>query len=634
MRKQFIFFGLVPLALVGFLLYLFLDSWIEAGLEYGGEKVVGAKVEIEGFRLTLSPLGVEFRRLQVANKRDPWKNVFETGKVKFALDLGQLLRGKYIIETMEVNDLVLGTERTTDGSLPAQSKPTSSAGPAASDTITPPPLPEQARPVLTEEKRKTPIFDLEKLKREFKIDSLLNVQNLRSVRYLDSLTAQIRQASEEWKAAVSDLEQSKQRVAEIEATVRSINVSELKSIEALTTSVAKVTTASKTIYDVNETFTTRRAALTQHIEGLTASAKLLDDIVNQDYDALITLARLPDVDMKGVAEALLGRDFFQKAEEYLYWIEFARTTVPAYIPKPARVESPPRFQGQDIHFPQERSYPKFWIKKILISGSEDKSRRPDYFYARGEVTHISSNQKQTDFPLAIDLVGERIDRSSFSLNAVFDRRPAVPLDTYRFKAANIPLGQISLGHSEFLPARITDAVGTFVVQIEVPGRHIEGNLLATIGNLTVKFDREPRNDVERIVRNVLAEIKKFDVQLRLWNTDGPFRVAFSTDLDNLIATRTRQVIGGEIARLKNELRFKLNQRIAQKRQEYESLVVSKKEEILGRLRSYENFLKEKRALVEAKQREVENRLDEEKKKQASELKKKGEGVLKGILKKQ
>lgn len=634
MRKNFIFFVLVPAAVVGFILYLFLDSWIESGLEYAGEQIVGAKVEIDGFRLTLAPLGVEFRRLRVANKRDPWMNIFETGTVKFAMDVGQLLRGKYIIETMEVNDVVLATQRTTDGSLPSKGRPTPTTPPTIPADTSAPLLTQQAQPVLTGGEKKAPIFDLDRLKKEFKIDSLLDVRNLKSVHYFDSMKTRLQHASEEWKATLNDIEQSKQKLAEIESAVKHINVNELKSIDAISTTINKLTASYRTAQELQGTFQTRQQALTREIEQLSVSARMLDEVVNQDYDALVSLARLPDVDMKGLAEALLGRDIFQKAEEYLHWVEFARTTVPQYIPRPSKIQSPPRFEGQDIHFPEERSYPKFWIKKILISGGEDKSQRPDYFYARGEVKNISSNQKQTGFPLTVDLLGERMDRSSFSFNAIFDRRPEIPVDRYRFKAANIPIGTMAVGQSDFLPSRITNAIGTYEVEVEVPGRRIEGNVLVTLANVTLVFERNPRNDVERIVRDVLAGIKTVQLRLRLWNTDGPFRIAFSTDLDNLIAARTKQVLGAEIARLKNELRTKLNQRVAQKRQEYEKLFADKKEEVRGRVRTYENLLKENLALVEGKKRELENRLEQEKKKQAEELKKKGQDVLKGIMKKQ
>ena len=118
MRKKFILYVLIPAHHHRVVVYFFIDGWVEAGLETAGESVVGAKVEIDHLKLTLFPLGVTFERMQVANPDDPWKNIFETRHVGFTMDAGQLLRGKYIIETMEVKDLILGTKRTTDGSIP------------------------------------------------------------------------------------------------------------------------------------------------------------------------------------------------------------------------------------------------------------------------------------------------------------------------------------------------------------------------------------------------------------------------------------------------------------------------------------------------------------------------------------
>ncbi|HLF20295.1 MAG TPA: hypothetical protein VI704_05860, partial [Bacteroidota bacterium] len=200
MRKKFILFILIPFFILSLVVYLFTDRWVESGLEYGGEKMVGAKVEIDDLILTLSPVGIEFSRLQIANPQDGWKNIFETGKVKFALDLGQLLRSKFIIETMEVNDLILGTKRSTDGALPKkqeEAKKTEAApATATTDTSGPPAVfSEQAGPVLqAKEEQKTPMFDLDRVRKEIKIDSLLSVQNLRTVQYYDSVKVEVQRA--------------------------------------------------------------------------------------------------------------------------------------------------------------------------------------------------------------------------------------------------------------------------------------------------------------------------------------------------------------------------------------------------------------------------------------------------------
>ena len=118
MRKKFLLIVLVPLVIVSLIVYIFIDSWITSGLEYAGEKAVGAKVEIDGLHVHLFPLGIEWASMQVANPNDTWKNLFQTGKVSFNIDTGQLLRGKYIVNLVELKDFIVGTKRTTDGALP------------------------------------------------------------------------------------------------------------------------------------------------------------------------------------------------------------------------------------------------------------------------------------------------------------------------------------------------------------------------------------------------------------------------------------------------------------------------------------------------------------------------------------
>jgi uncharacterized protein (TIGR03545 family) len=206
MRKKFVFFILVPLLLFCVAIYLFADRWIESALEAVGEGIVGAKVEIDHLHISVSPIAIEFARLQVASPKDPWQNIFETGKVRFALNFGQLLRNKYIIETMEVNNLVFGTKRLTDGSLP-QPKPEES-----------PSIIAQATAAVTREVQKAPVFDLDKLRKGLNIDSLVNVQNLRTVQHLDSLKTQVQEASQQWDATLADIDKSKRQITEIQTS--------------------------------------------------------------------------------------------------------------------------------------------------------------------------------------------------------------------------------------------------------------------------------------------------------------------------------------------------------------------------------------------------------------------------------
>lgn len=289
--------------------------------------------------------------------------------------------------------------------------------------------------------------------------------------------------------------------------------------------------------------------------------------------------------------------------------------VPQYIPK-TDFEKPKRFEGQTILFPTERSYPKLWIKKILVSGGEDKKQNPNYFYAKGEVHDISSDQRVTGQPLTVVLNAMKGGRTSLAFNALFDRRKDEPLENYKVNVAGIVIGDLEFGRSDFLPAKITQSIANVDLGVNVLGGAFDSNLKMNFGNIALVFDRAPKNDVKRIARDVPQGVKGFNVGLRLWNAKGPFEVAFTTDLDNLIVARTKKVIGDEIARLQNEFRAKVNQRITEKSQEFEQLFNPKNEEALARLKTYESAVNEKIAFVESKKKELEARIEQEKKKQA------------------
>lgn len=614
MRKKFVYFIFVPVLLLALVVYFFIDGWIESGLESAGEGAVGAKVEIDNLRLTLSPIAIQFSRLQVANPKDPWQNIFETGKVRFALNFGQLLRGKYIIETMEINNLILGTKRSTDGSLPkppAKKSESSIFGEATSS--------------VTREAQKAPVFDLNKIRKELKIDSLLNVQNLRSVQYLDTLKQRVQEAGQQWQATLNDIEKSKQRISEIQTNIAAINPNELKTVESITSALNNANNAYKGLNDLNDTFKNRRTVVTDQINRLALSVNTVNDLAKSDYEMVRRLARLPDLSTQGIANLLLGRDILQKVNTYLSWIDFARTNIPKYVAKPDD-QKPPRFKGQDISFPVEQAYPKWWIKKIAISGGEDKNQNPEYFYATGEVRNVSANQRITGFPLTVDLTGTKAGGSAFTLDASFDRRPEIPIDKYEITASNLAAGDITFGQADFVPSRITNGMINASAEATVPGNQFDSNVKLAFRNLSLVFDRNPQNDVERIARDVLSSISAFNVGLRMWNTAGPLNVALTTDLDDQLAARTKKIIGDELARLQNDIRAKVDQRIAEKRAEFEKLFNQKKDEALSQLRSYETLLNQNLSLLDGKKKEIQARIDQAKKKGL-------EDALKGLFKK-
>ncbi len=602
MRKNFILFVLIPLAILLVVVYLFVDSWIESGLETAGETLVGAKVEIDDLHTTVVPVGISWRRMQVANPNDPWRNLFETGAVRFEMDFAQLLRNKYIVEKVEVRDLILGTKRTTDGSLPAGTA-SATAGSAFRD------LAQQAISDMAEQ---APLFDLGRIRSGVNVDSLVKILDIRTVGHIDSLARQVRQSSAQWDAALRDIASTEQRLTEMETRLRSINPGELKTVDKIQSALTTVDDARKTISDVSRTFDARKSSITNDFSSISSSVSSIDDIARDDFQRLLSMAKLPSLNTSGIARMLVGKEMYQRATSYLYWVDVARTHVRNSTPDPGFTQ-PPRLKGQDILFPVPRSYPKLWIKRVFISGGTVHEDNPDHIYARGEASNISSNQRLTGSPMIITLQATEGGIRDLKLRAVMDRTEDVPRDEYDVALAGIPLSDFQLGKTNFLPTKVTGARLASTVNITVPGKNFDSRTTMKFTGMTMQFESPPKNDVERITRDVLSKITAMQIGLHLWNSGGPFRVALETDLDDQIVARIRDVVGAEFTKVQNALKAKLNSAIAVKRQEFENLYAARREQAQQTLDKYERLINEKRALIDAKQKELTDRLEQVKK---------------------
>jgi uncharacterized protein (TIGR03545 family) len=617
MRKKFVYFVLVPLLVLLAVLYFFLDGWVESGLETAGESLVGARVEIDHLRLSLSPLGIRFARMQVANPDDPWKNLFETRTVQFSLDLNQLLRGKYIIEQMEVNDIILGTKRTTDGSLPgARRAAPVSGGPTFTALV---------QDVLEKTVEKTPLFDPAMLRRGVNVDSLVRAQNFQTLALVDSLRQSVATASLRWDSVKSDLETGMAKLKEIESNIRSINPSALKTPDQILAAVTTVDNSYKTVTSIEATFDARQKSVRGYFDQLAGSVGTIPRAVEKDYQKVLGLARLPDFNAMGLAELIVGKQLLSEILTYARWADVARAQIAKHTLEP-EIQKPPRMKGQNIHFPVERGYPKFWIKKIRISGGTDRTQEEDYIYAKGEVRSISSDQALAGEPLSIDLQGTRSGETSFTLGALIDRRKEIPFDEYRVQATGIRLATYELGKSDFLPSKITNARLNSSVNVTIPGDRFDAAAELEFRNLTLEFGADPRNVGERLAREILRGISGFDARLRLWTARDGLDVAFSSDIDDQFAARAKAALGAELTRLQNEIRAKVDGTIQQKRREFESLYESKKTEVLAKLGDFQSVLTQVTGLAEGKKQELLAQLEKQK---AGAL----DGVMKNLFKK-
>lgn len=606
MRKKFILFGLLPLVLIVLTVYIFLDSWVESGLETAGEEMTGAKVEIDNLHVSFVPLGIKWSRLQAADPRDPWKNIIETGNVSLSLDPAQLLRGKYIVNEMIVSDIVPGTKRTTDGSLPKEENEKAASENAGNS------FGKSVEDVFNRTIRSTPVFDIAKLSSgQLNIDSLVKSFDFKTLKNIDSLRNQISSSVELWNTTLQEIETTKNKVETLALEVKAINPAELNNVERITSAIATVERTVKTYNEITGAVSTKAETIKNGVNKFTASVDSIDNFAESDFRKLKAYAKLPNFSADGIGELLVGNEMYKRAMGYLYWVDFARTNIKKYSPEPD-YQKPPRFEGQDIKFPEERGYPKLWIKKILVSGGTAKKTEQNFLYAEGNVNNVTDNQKLTGLPLTVKLEGNQSNIRRINLSAFIDRRKDIPFDEYDASLTGVPVGSFSIGRSDFLPANISDGRMSASVSIKVPGSSFDSRIDFNLAGIKMNYAADPKNEIEKIVRRVLDGIKGLNVSLSLWNTSGNMDVAISTDLDEQISARVMQVLGEELTKIQNNLRAKFDDFVTKKQKEFENFYAEKKSDIENRLNINLASLNGNLEIIQQKKKELTDKLEKEK----------------------
>lgn len=602
MRKKFLLFALVPVIILFIVVYIFHNRWIESGLELAGEKAVGARVEIDNLTVTFSPLGITWDKIQVANPNKPWFNIFETNKVTLGLDFAQLLRGKYIVNEVTVDELIIGTKRKTFGGLSKEEKENSGLAIAERS------FSYVAKNAFDKIVNKTPLFDLVKLKDGFNPDSLISILDIKSVAYVDTLKLQLNSLTSEWNGIQTDFEVSKLKVLDIEKQITAINPNELKNAQNILAAITTVDNSIKTINEISKTVTTRSSTVQMSITSAVGAVGKIDNIVKDDFQRLKDMARLPSINTQGIAELLVGTEMYKRAMSYLYWVDQAKAKINEYTPEP-EYEKPARFEGQDIEFPTERSFPKFWIKKISFTGGTAKGSESAYIRADGTALNITDNQDVTSQPVTINIGGTANNMRSLRATALFDRRNKADFDKYTATLSGVPVAGFSLGKSDFLPTQITDAVMKTELSISVPGNKIDGTISFNLKNMKMNFERPPANIGEQLVQETLKGINELNISLRMWNTKGTFDVALATDLDEKITKRFTEVLGAEFNKLLNDLKQKFDQKVQSEINKFKVMYQAKISEYTSKLGDYQSLIGTKLTIVDDKKKELEARLE-------------------------
>jgi uncharacterized protein (TIGR03545 family) len=596
MRTKAILIVIGFLIIIGIIGFIWGDSMMTWALEGSLQAIIGAKVDVEGFHLNPFKMAIQIDSIQMTNPADTWKNIIDTKKISFKLAPEPLFEGKTVIDELIVEDLTFNTPRQTDGKLKKSALP----GPFG-----------KAQTKLHQNIAQMPFLKPETITKNLDTEKITASYQFKTDLSAGRIKSELTAYQNKWEMELNDLKNVKvelkswdNKITQIKS-LNSKNLLELKKqldlIKQIQSSVKQIRAEIRT---TDEQFKMDNQELEKAIKGLKHEAEA-------DYQALLALAKLPDIGNINYTEALLGKTMLNASTTFLKLADELQRSLPVNMEHPPKEEQ--RRGGQEISFPGRKSYPRFLIKKIAISGKGTPDSFTDGFYAKGVLTGITSEPPIYGMPIIASILAAAPNGAFLELDGQINHITPAFNDLITVKLKNLPLPRIDFGDSRYLPSKIISGKAEIDATMQITPGAMKLKALLTGANIKSDYTGKSETDdlISGIVRNTLANLNQVKVNYQLELIEDRLEMKLSSNLDQIISSRLKEAVGEKIAGFTSELRAKVEAKLLKEeaalkreKQKYQNEVANKLAEVQMELKLKEQELEAKKKELEAKVRQA------------------------------
>jgi uncharacterized protein (TIGR03545 family) len=599
----------VIVALIVIFTIVFLDGILKSMIVKTGQAIFRAKVEVQSVTFKFKDFSLDIKGLAVADKDDPWTNLFEVGKARGMLTPSQLLYKKVIIDEMSVEGLTWGGKRTTSGKLPRVAKEEK----------------KEKKPGIVEKYTKQiSLPDMKTLEEKLDVKKLVSPDQLAAVKKSEELKSTFATQSETWKKNADELKvQTKEaeQIADRLKTLPDLKVKTLDDVQKVTAAIDDLRKAKKTLETLQKDVRSKKAAFQKDIGSYQGQVKDLDALRETDYRNILDKLNLGSLDVKNISEAVFGPVLVSKAVKIQRYVGLLKKYMPARKKNEVRTEvKPARMKGIDVRFPLSRVYPEFLVEKISVSGNHDKVA------FGGLVTGITSNPPMYGKPAKLDIKGSR-GSEKVSLSGVVDHTGETIDDTFAFILRGIDLSGKRISSGNYLQHEI--AKGREAVETRIAFQGDDWKVKFLVEATGLKLSRkEPTSDkTMQLVDEVLENIDIITVEALVAEKGGETSFSCKSNLDKLLLNKIKGLFGEKLDEAKAKIRKELDAVVDAKKKELLGMIDEKKKTLLADYDSKEGIIQNVLSQVTGKITEgqggISNAKDQEVEKQKQNLKKKG-----------
>jgi len=617
MRKKGLITIIILIAVMLLISIIFTDQLVEKGIEKTIQLVTGAKVEIDNLDLDIFALRIAWERLQIADPKEPYRNLIESGRTAFSLNLPALLRKKYVINEITVLNAQSGTSRETDGSLPKQRKKIVKRSPSKW---------EQVKGKITSNLEEAELFgfSVKDIPQSLNTDSLINRADLQIVENYENISSDIEWTTHKWKKYYSEFN-VQEKLDSIHSQIKSIEPDNINTIDKALKEIEKVRQIQKTMDSYRNKISKKREEAEADYQRLSGFKEQYEKWLSEDYDNILRKAQLPEFSLSNASKIIFGKSVISKLDRYIEYAEIISRITGK--PGEKKKKKPPRQEGQNIRFPEKQIWPTFLARKIEVSTGEERIEKQKVPYLQGKITGLTTQPRVYGKPTVFDLRGKYGGNREVLFNAVLDHTEEYFADTYSLGLRNISLKGVELEKNQYVPESIKSGFADIDIDIRNTEERMEIIFFIQGRDLEYGFGESAESDqIRATIRDIFRGLDRFNLKSTVIIKDQTYDFEITSNFDKKFSQSISTASSKKLAEIKNKIKSSLQEkadkRIADLDEEYGNVYSRYLQPIL-------EYSKESELMRE----ELADKLKELKDKQTEDLGKKAEDLLEDLLKK-
>lgn len=538
--------------LVWAFVFFFFDPLLKQGMIAAGQAAAGAKVEIGSVRTKWLKGTLEIRRVAVADRNEPMKNLAELSRAAFHLDVSAAVRGKGVVREAALEGLRLGTARKTSGAL-RNPPPPSKLSAAIAKQIAP-------------AKNATVAVG-------HRASGEVDAAKLQGLKKLGEAKAKAEEIERRWKGKAEEAKAIEREAKEIADELKSIgggNV--LKSVQA-------AADAQKRIKALIARVDAQKAEAQKDLAEAQALVKEADELRKKDLNGLLASAGLPTLDSQDLARRLLGAQTASRLSTALRWMRIAKEKAAAR--KAANPPPPPRRAGINIEFPRAHSYPQFLLENAKITGTLE-GVRGGALDLGGVLSGVTSNPELYGKPATVRLDGKSASGPAVSLAGRLDQQKEPVGVSLDFSGEGFSLAGTALGDGE-IGGSLSAGTAKVKGRLSSAGDEWSGEVVVEATGVKLEPKVGLGGAAGPLVAEALKSLTGFQVRVGISGREDDLKLAFSSNIGEAVAAAMRKAVSGQLEAQKKVLEAKLAAAYGDKAEEARASVDGLAAKLLGPL---------------------------------------------------